>query len=414
MKKNVLVIIGILLISNVSAKVIFEDDFDDHSDWSPTQNSGSGSQTQSQDGNYTTACTGCPDGAAKYSAYRIEHSAWSDWVGNNTLSISSTNSRSGKALTFWMEPINACNDQGGYCSDGQVAITLDQSYDGLYVRYYTKFQNNWVMDETNDNSAGKIFRISNFHSTGGSMWKFGCQNQANHWPLVFLDIKWPVHGGGGEREVIKFEPRYQNVYSASAATPAFSGSGPNLMDVYVGSDYTASESVTGSDLTLWEHLMDGNWHSIEVHVKGNTQGGYYSGSPNGIFEFWIDAGTAQEVHYIQDTMSWADDDDADSCAHFDGSTKFNGWNWVSFGGNFRNLYYSSDTHAEQWYAIDDIVISTEYIGPDYVGTNCSQADINSDNVVDATDLLAVIVDWKIGIVTMTNLMTAIDEWKNGC
>jgi len=43
-----------------------------------------------------------------------------------------------------------------------------------------------------------------------------------------------------------------------------------------------------------------------------------------------------------------------------------GWNMVSLGGNAFNLFSDTANKAEQWYALDDVVVSTEYLGPGYV------------------------------------------------
>lgn len=38
------------------------------------------------------------------------------------------------------------------------------------------------------------------------------------------------------------------------------------------------------------------------------------------------------------------------------------WNYVAFGGNSYNHYAPLSQAAEQWYAVDDIVISTTRVG----------------------------------------------------
>ena len=47
-------------------------------------------------------------------------------------------------------------------------------------------------------------------------------------------------------------------------------------------------------------------------------------------------------------------------------------------------------------------------------SNCGLADSNSDGVVNISELMNYISQWKAGTVLIGNLMTAIGEWKNGC
>jgi len=45
---------------------------------------------------------------------------------------------------------------------------------------------------------------------------------------------------------------------------------------------------------------------------------------------------------------------------------------------------------------------------------CSSADTSGDSIVDISELLNYIADWKAGSVVIGDLLTAIGEWKNGC
>jgi len=45
---------------------------------------------------------------------------------------------------------------------------------------------------------------------------------------------------------------------------------------------------------------------------------------------------------------------------------------------------------------------------------CSTADKNLDNTVDLSELSIYVDDWRAGRITIVQLMTGINEWKNGC
>jgi len=49
-----------------------------------------------------------------------------------------------------------------------------------------------------------------------------------------------------------------------------------------------------------------------------------------------------------------------------------------------------------------------------IDSDCGPADANYDNSIDATEIFAYVSGWKSGYVMMSNLMTGISEWKNGC
>ena len=98
------------------SEVIFSDNFDNTSDWSsPEQAYNTGSDYSSSDGDDDTRCTNCPPDGEIYSGLFNARSSWSDYRGNRTMNISSTNARggSGKAITFWMEPVNSTSCDGG-------------------------------------------------------------------------------------------------------------------------------------------------------------------------------------------------------------------------------------------------------------------------------------------------------------
>jgi len=47
-------------------------------------------------------------------------------------------------------------------------------------------------------------------------------------------------------------------------------------------------------------------------------------------------------------------------------------------------------------------------------STCSSVDLNMDNTVDNSEILSYVSLWKLGLITILELVTGIEEWGNGC
>jgi len=119
-----------------------------------------------------------------------------------------------------------------------------------------------------------------------------------------------------------------------------------------GSVVTGDTYPWSSD-TSTDYQGNGEWHCIEVHVKMND---IVDGTPsnNFIYEIYID-GTKQ----LKSTGT---------AFRKNSTTKFN---TIMIPDNMYNQIFKNETipdppDSEQYFSIDDIVVSTSYIGPDYV------------------------------------------------
>ncbi|NLD38187.1 MAG: hypothetical protein GX654_15095 [Desulfatiglans sp.] len=362
--------IMLALSSAVQAGVLFSDNFDDHSDWSPQQPAYGGA-ISSRDGNAIRACTGCPDGTAKYAAYRVARTGFSDGrVGRNTLNITGENARggSGKAFNFYVEPLDASLAED-WTNDGLLVVALNGNYETIYMRYYIKFSDNWVW---NDNGTSTI-KMGHMQHTrpGGSYWSYF--KDGDNWPAVVPGFAKEYASGTNfywnGQAVFRMHIRKQSCYYPS--------DGYNNMPDDVANDffrYGLSDSVTnctlGSNCLTWEDiLMDGEWHSIEYKLKGNSA----KGVSDGEFLMYIDGHLAISKTNIPWADMGADASGTRACSDCGGRvvnppSDFLGWNTVIIGGNANIQRFSntSNTNVEQRYTIDDLVIATSYIGPDYV------------------------------------------------
>jgi hypothetical protein len=86
---------------------------------------------------------------------------------------------------------------------------------------------------------------------------------------------------------------------------------------------------------------DGNWHCFEGRWKLNT-----NGNSDGILQFWFDGVLMNDAHNIPWVM---------------GENPANRpFNRIQIGGN--SVIEFNSVNGEQWYSVDDIVVSTERIG----------------------------------------------------
>jgi hypothetical protein len=317
--------------SNLWCEIIFYDNFDSHVDWSPDQTVAS----SCYDG-----CSGIPEG---YFAYYVDGTVFSSDPGHNTLNITAENYRGsgGKALTFWSE-----SNGGGslWGSDGLLSVKLpDTGYDEIYIRFYIKFQKSWKW-AIGMNSQQKLVRAS--HYIGSNPTAFF--ETGNHKGLWIGDLaKWN-NGTSNVSYVPAY--RYENIYFPNNAIPS-----RNRSDVkYFPPD--GSYGGGGIDFGDPEMMGDGNWHCWEFYLKRNSA----VGIADGVHRFWQD----EKLVYEANNIAFADQGSV--------SDPRKKWNYVTLGGNNHNLYADVSTRSEQWYAIDDFVISTEYIGPD----NCTVHDLH--------------------------------------
>ena len=344
-KISILIIFILAFCTPVPAGIIFQDNFDSHADWSPTQ--GKVGEAGGDPG-----CWKCTDVPTGWTAFENGKSFCDD-VGNNTLNIGSTNARNntGKALTLWDEKCTV----GFEDSDGNLGIFFDTIYSEIYVRFYVNFQLNYPWAQT-DYPMHKLWHI-----------QYHCGDQAP-WSYFGNDCNKPLSVGGLKIHIptVYYYVAYrceENYYCNGDPAYVFNGSQNDHDHANLGS---------------WENVFnDGNWHCFELYYKMNTNNGV-TFNADGIHRFWVDG----ELQYESTNIPFSD------TGSDQGPRR--GWNFFSIGGNNAN-FLPGDEQSEQWYAVDDVVISTEYIGPDYViGDPPMTGDVNGDEEVNHQDVDACV------------------------
>lgn len=304
--------------SSAFGDVLFSDNFDSQADWSPTQLAAS-----IDDGTCYVGDCNIPTG---YAGWRVGGSPVTP-VGNNTLNISSENARggSGKALTIWMESVD------GYVNDGLLDIALDSGgYDEIYIRFYLKFQSTWQWQTAS--TGEKFLHVTHFDPALGST-RYDFFDLSQNKPRYVFQLD---QYNGGNSDIAAYNMHSKLGASTTTDIGYFPPSGSYNGG---GTDfYDADWPLTSGGM-----IGDGEWHCWEFRLKMNTADGVADGEQT----VWMDGVKIRETT----TIDWVTGEDpADR-----------GWNYVWLGGNVHNDF-SGDRADEQWYAIDDVVVSTEYIG----------------------------------------------------
>ena len=333
-------------ITNGYAEVIFSDNFDHRADWqSPEQNFETGSDFSDQSGTTTTPCTSCPQESPVYSGLYSARSSWPDYKGNKTMNIDSVNRRgeTGKGLTFWMEPVDSpnCDGGSGWCSDGQLAIWFPQSYQNIKLELQIKFDDNYGWDSTNAAASQKMFRFTNYNNDlGYSKWDYFYPMGHNALATMrFQDTSF--YGTTGL--ATNLSPRYQSGYKTNVPS-AWLNANNDYERQYVSDGL-------GGNRTFAELLGDGQWHKITFQLIANSA----LGAEDGTYLVAID----DVVVIYRDAVEWADAPWWDGCTTcINPPSDFIGWNYLTIGGNSYNRLDAMSVKREQWFAIDDIVVST--------------------------------------------------------
>jgi len=335
MNKFLLVLCLILFVSSpVCAGVIFEDNFDSQANWQPipsgaTNDMGVSGAVDSCDYGDNCASKLPPTGWTNYKTAGW----WWPPTYKATLEITDQvyKGASGKAFRFYNESNNGSSGDG-WGNDGMLSKLFDTDQQEIYVRFYVKFQAGWQFT-TNDDMLIKLFRVGHYDKTG-SMYTF--------------------FTGGNTAPISLFDYKFSNTYGIRAQADGTYRCDPQASD-YMCSGLSAGDILWPASASVLPtdsgQLADGQWHKMDFHFKMNT---YSAGvwNTDGIYEFTYDGTTLVS----RSNINWKRT----------GSTEANGWNVVSFGGNNHNQYAAESAHGEQYYAIDDVVVSTTAIPADYV------------------------------------------------
>lgn len=316
-------LIVFILSSPATAAVIFEDNFNTSPDWQSNQTISKSMPTGVDIGwpsTYFKTCgtNRCPPQG--WTSYRAASSQWTDDRRRDTYILNSAGARggSGKGITFNIES----RGEYGLWAGGSLDLWLGkQGYNELYARMYIKYSDEWTWSDGAHHGQQKLIRISTYNedieTTTHNPQEFG--SGSVNWPVWYPD--W----------------YYNYVYKFS---------------YFMSSTRTAPTYITDGDTnyTSVKWPTDAAWHCYEYHVKMNSA----LNVADGIWELYIDGVKVSS----RNNVNWKQTGASDT-----------GWNWLMVLDNVTVAPYPASQNKEMSIFMDDIVVSTSYIGTDYTITD---------------------------------------------
>jgi len=339
----IILIIALVVVSPCYGAVIFEDSFDAQDDWTVLQPSDSNNSC------YPGACgTSPPSGwTTWYNGFCHCDNGLGDEPGNNNFYVDQyagypdhTNTcfgGSGKCATFWAESCDASFDN----SDGNIGTDLGSHYTDVYMRWYIRFKSTW---EFAVNKQMKLYHMQAYDPDSEEYCEVSHSNPYHYFGGCFSNQ--PISSGGlANWDGTLFFYAENRPQCEDAECTNYSDNG--VVNWSLGSYPTWAQAAGG--------IFDGDWHTLELRIQSNT----IIGTADGVIELWYDGNKIDYASgYEGDDLYW----------DYVGASAIRGFRLFSIGGNNNNQFDTSCSDVadcEQWYAIDDVVISDEYIGTDY-------------------------------------------------
>lgn len=342
----------------VSAEVIFKESFDAQSDWTSTKYS---------DNKYQAVWFGnvLPDDWDSH--YQAGY--YNPPSAHDSLEILAENSDKarggqGKAAVNWREHHINPNFSKEWKSNSALGIHLDKfggGFEQLYVEFWIAFDPNW----TSTTAASKVFRIFSWDEEGDFWQAFEGGSQG---PLFLWDYAYD--GTYGVRNKLGFRggPHGENYKMSSSDVSGLPRELLNLGDMSANftsdleegaelTDKVSGSTLQSSGVVSHEQVFgpSGTWTKVAFFVKMNSA----PGVQDGVFRQWVDDELILETTQIK----WVGENS---------ENKMVKWNAIAIGGNdyWINGGYTNDQQREEWYAIDDLLVSTD------IPVNGSYSDSN--------------------------------------
>ena len=320
-----------------SSEIIFQDNFDNQPEWMPVSSRNPGPIPSS----WTNART---------------DEKWHPDEGfpNNEPSMRITGrdpamvrGGSGKAFVVFNE-----SSSSNFASDSILGKYLGpEGYTELTVTFWIKYEDDWNWQS---GPFDKVFRIFSWDGPdvgNGSPWDFF--EDGNSAPIYFYDY---AHNSFGQRHVHAYrcDPQETAYYCKD---PSFDVGSLNSLG-YTGhsNNYTSHIRDTSprindlvneglipdTGLATHPQIFGNVWHQLKFQVRMNSA----PGIKDGILRYWLDGQLIVNLTNIP----WMST----------GSPGNKRWNFVAIGGNTVTDFdlVGPTEDREQWYAIDDFVVST--------------------------------------------------------
>jgi chitinase len=341
-RSAMLLFVFCVLLSGVSySAVVFETTFDNVPTWNPNAYDACWQTIGIEGGG--NACTKSPwsgtwvDANTIWNDYRVLgpqcSTIYASHIGSaSDITALKSNANftpygsTGKSYVHFYEP--CMSGSGGFGSDGLLGVYFgkDTGYSELYVQMKVRFQPGFLFA---NGSLQKLIHIAHFDETVSQ----GVLQAYNWFKVGSAAPNSPDYVGA--------------IYTNTTYHPY-----PQFQMGWVPPDGSQCTSQNCSGAPVYPaatNMADGNWHTIMWHLKLNTA----AGVANGIAEAFLDG--ALVVSWT--AVPWTQNNTPTSVRW--------GFNRVVIGGNSDNIFGTADGRT-QWYAVDDLVVSTTPIPSNYV------------------------------------------------
>lgn len=324
------------------AEVLFEENFDDQPDWTSEMYS---TETQKDvltgdtmpvgwDSSYTSGGFGRP--AIEILA---EHS-------------DKTRTGTGKSFVSWKEHNKEFARQ--FSSNSTLTKRIEgpdgDGVDQLYAEFWIRFGPGWTPEE----NISKIFRVYSYRP-GGNIQSFGSTKDSG--PVLFFDYRNSNNYGAFNNLAFRGGPWGENYKSEWASSV------PHGNQNFLGGDQLQqvpdkkngglipvggnAEGIVTHDM-VWGPPAEGQWTKLAFFVKMNSA----PDAADGVFMQWRDDLLVLKSEEVQ----WMRPNSENIMVK---------WNAIAIGGNdyiggeYPHPTYPNEAEHEEWYAIDDFMMSTE-------------------------------------------------------
>ncbi len=355
LKTFLFLVVFFILPNFANAAVVFETDFEDVQDWvmpRPPKGQTIGYSWEIDDGTDNMPPPKRNDGTQLYDLYRVGASLFDAPYATDAYEIGDTYGRSGGRGLLYNEEVSGCYDTACYTGGSPMEVWLgEQGYNDLYVRFYLKYQAGWKWSDpavaATPGAIEKIMKIVRFNGTPGDGTMGGPYSDDGNLMPVWIPTWYQYLTVTPSYTMLNSQERYLPDYTTNAfttnelytQTPSYYPVAPPLLTEY-NPDHQARS-------VLWP--TDANWHSYEFRARLNDVPGFSEG---GMVEIWIDGIKV----FSRGNITWVKA----------GGDMLRGWNLVTVLDNADLTAFSLAEHVTQRKYLDDVVISTNYIGPDYI------------------------------------------------
>ncbi len=345
------IIISLFFIPNTFAEIIFQDNFDSHSDWIVPYQSGSVTWP-------SAPTTAFPSGNPTTGARMIGYSGQSSVIIGQTeprIHITSAAGRgeTGKGLRMRCEAIHGQDEQHStWYSDTQTYYTLtstpgDYGYDEIWIQMWKRYSTNFY----SKTSGAKYMHVSHFRGNALNDWHYSDENDVDHAPFIVLmssavDDNESCCGSQPRYDdlSLKVEPLAKMMFRQDPYSQRQNYRPTNPVEGIFHHESSGTTYMVHPHSGHWQDMGnfgDGQWHYHEIHLKMNSA----PGVSDGLLAYYIN-GVAQmkfnDVPWIQS------------------NGRMVGWNMVSPGGN-QDFHTSTPGGETYHYDIDDLVFSTHRV-----------------------------------------------------